>query len=207
MTDINDQEENLNDVPCQTIAEFLETTPPNQLVHISDLSLWRNLGKYPTTLRIGDLRNVINTPEIQLHCLQESCDGYRFFRCTHISSEGNCLEENFFRYFYVLYQCSNCQITVKSYALSAKVHKNGQPQGICHKFGELPPYGPHVPSKLIELIGPDRELFLQGHRCENQGFGIGAFAYYRRVVENQKKSNFNSDSQSCQEAWSNTGHH
>ena len=27
---------------------------------------------------------------------------------------------------------------------------------------------------------------MQGRRCENQGLGIGAFAYYRRVVENQK---------------------
>jgi hypothetical protein len=39
---------------------------------------------------------------------------------------------------------------------------------------------------LIKLIGPERELFLKGRRCENQGLGIGAFAYYRRVVENQK---------------------
>ena len=57
---------------------------------------------------------------------------------------------------------------------------------MCYKFGEFPPFGPHVPSKLIELIGPDRDIFLQGRRCENQGLGIGAFAYYRRVVENQK---------------------
>lgn len=39
---------------------------------------------------------------------------------------------------------------------------------------------------MIKLIGPDRELFLKGRRCENQGLGIGAFSYYRRVVENQK---------------------
>jgi hypothetical protein len=29
-------------------------------------------------------------------------------------------------------------------------------------------------------------LFLQGRRAELRGLGIGAFAYYRRVVENQK---------------------
>jgi hypothetical protein len=29
-------------------------------------------------------------------------------------------------------------------------------------------------------------LFLRGRRCENQGLGIGAFVYYRRVVEDQK---------------------
>jgi hypothetical protein len=29
-------------------------------------------------------------------------------------------------------------------------------------------------------------MFIRGRRAENQGLGIGAFAYYRRVVENQK---------------------
>jgi hypothetical protein len=29
-------------------------------------------------------------------------------------------------------------------------------------------------------------MFLRGRRCENQGLGVGAFVYYRRVVENQK---------------------
>lgn len=50
----------------------------------------------------------------------------------------------------------------------------------------MPPFGPPVPSKVVTLIGPDREMFLRGRRVENQGLGIGAFAYYRRVVENQK---------------------
>jgi hypothetical protein len=58
--------------------------------------------------------------------------------------------------------------------------------GECYKFGELPSYGTATSSRLISLIGPDRDLFLRGRRCEFQGLGIGAFAYYRRVVENQK---------------------
>jgi len=50
----------------------------------------------------------------------------------------------------------------------------------------MPEYGPPTPARLIKLIGPDRELFLKGRRCENQGLGVGAFVYYRRVVESQK---------------------
>jgi len=53
------------------------------------------------------------------------------------------------------------------------------------KFGEIPAFGPPVPSKVISLIGPDRELFLRGRRSENQGLGIGAFAYYRQIIERQ----------------------
>ncbi len=43
---------------------------------------------------------------------------------------------------------------------------------------------------MISLVGPDRDLFLQGYRSEKLGFGIGAFAYYRRVVENQSQRIF-----------------
>src|SRR5215203_6012781 len=57
--------------------------------------------------------------------------------------------------------------------------------GHCSKFGEHPVFGPPTSSRLISLAGPDRETFLKGRRCENQGLGIGAFVYYRRVIENQ----------------------
>jgi len=42
----------------------------------------------------------------------------------------------------------------------------------------------------LRLFGQERENFLKGRRCESQGLGIGAFSYYRRVVENQKKMIF-----------------
>lgn len=51
---------------------------------------------------------------------------------------------------------------------------------------ESPPFGPVTPTRLLKLLGDQREIFLKGRRCENQGLGIGAFGYYRRVVENQK---------------------
>jgi hypothetical protein len=58
--------------------------------------------------------------------------------------------------------------------------------GDCYKFGELPPYGSPTPPRLLRLFEKERETYLKGRRCENQGLGIGAFTYYRRVVENQK---------------------
>ncbi|MPZ36925.1 MAG: hypothetical protein GEU95_02490 [Rhizobiales bacterium] len=36
------------------------------------------------------------------------------------------------------------------------------------------------------MFGSDRDTFLRGRRCEIHGLGIGAFVYYRRVVENHK---------------------
>jgi hypothetical protein len=164
------------EIAYQTISEFLESTPPNQLVHISDLSLWKQ-----TQYRNY---NAIRTPEIQLHCEHENCNGVRFFRC--VSGKEQELKSKDYEFFYVTYRCSNCQRVEKTFSLAAKVDTDTKPQGECYKFGELPTFGPPVSPKLIKLIGPDRDEFLKGRRCENQGLGVGAFIYYRRVVENQK---------------------
>jgi len=43
-----------------------------------------------------------------------------------------------------------------------------------------------IPSRLPKLVGPDQEKFNKRLRSEACGLGIGAFGYYRQVVENQK---------------------
>ena len=87
--------------------------------------------------------------------------------------------------FFLNYTCRHCQTIRKTFALSVSNISKSSAADII-KIGEWPPFGPHVPPRVISLIGPDRDLFLQGRRAENQGMGLGAFAYYRRVVENQK---------------------
>ena len=175
MTDQDKQEQTEAEITYQPFSEFLQNTPPNQGARISDL-----VGLYPR------LEQKINAPELRLHCSYESCNGDRFFRCLDLPDHRKSLDQGTFNYLYIRYQCSNCKNTLKVYSLAAKIDKVGEPHGMCYKFGELPAYGPPVPPRLLKLIGPDRDIFLQGRRCENQGLGIGAFTYYRRVVENQK---------------------
>jgi len=171
------QEEVKEEIEYQQISEFLENTPPNQRIHISDLVTVSGSA-------YNGFHYKIRTPEIQLHCQHERCNGTRFFRC--ISGDDNYINLKGFNFFYVTYICSNCQKVEKTFSLAAKVNDSGAAQGECYKFGELPTYGPPIASKLMKLIGPDREEFLKGRRCENQGLGVGSFIYYRRVVENQK---------------------
>jgi hypothetical protein len=165
------------EIEYKSIADFLESTPPNQLINISDLAVVK---KYQG----GTIFYEMHTPEIQLHCDHDQCNGTRFFRCT--SGSGTHLTIKDYEFFYITYRCSNCQRVEKTFSLAAKIEKIGESHGTCYKFGELPTYGPPVSPKLIKLIGPDRNEFLKGRRCENQGLGVGAFIYYRRVVENQK---------------------
>ena len=181
MKDHNKQEQVQTELIYQTLYEFLQSTPPNQWRHISDLSVSQHVDAY------ASISKEINTPELELHCSSDLCNGLRFFRCTEVFlSTGAYLQENSPNYLYVTYQCSNCQIAQKVYSLAVILSTSEQFHGMCYKFGEYPQYGPPIPSKLIKLIGPDRDIFLKGRNCENQGLGIGAFTYYRRVVENQK---------------------
>ena len=160
-----------------SLAEFLESTPPNQIALISDLAERKFSQNY------GSQLDLIRTPDIQLHCTSESCNGPRFFRYRGEEPPGLSTD---WRYFYLKYRCANCQQNDKTFSLAARVGAPSLSLGDGYKFGELPTFGPPTPARLIKLIGPDRDDFLKGRRCENQGLGVGAFIYYRRVVENQK---------------------
>ena len=158
-----------------SLAEFLESIPPSTLTNIAEFTETQHSGGYTYYKFL--------TPDIQLHCPDDACNGMRFFRFKDDSQPRVSMGR--YSFFYITYVCSNCRKTQKTFSLAAQGDKDSN-SGKCYKFGELPIYGPTTPPRLIKLIGPDRELFLKGRRCENQGLGIGAFVYYRRVVENQK---------------------
>lgn len=149
------------------LSEFLENVPPNQEKNILNFGNWT--GGY----------FLFEPPQIQLYCTHNNCNGTRFFR----SSSEKLKPSGSYEKIFLHYVCGNCQSTRKTYSLRFNF-KNHPPT--CYKFGEDPVFGPPTSSRLIKLIGPDRDIFLKGRRCENKGLGIGAFAYYRRVVENQK---------------------
>lgn len=134
----------------------------------------------------------VNSGEIELYCDDEACSGFRFFDCvTH--SERMDPTGGVHRLF-VGYRCRHCRKTTRQYAITAALEKDQTGTttftGIAFKFGELPAFGPHTPARMLRLIQGDRETFLLGRRAESQGMGIGAFAYYRRVVESQKQRFF-----------------
>ena len=179
MTD-QKKEKSQEEIPSQDISKFLESSPPSQWIKVSD-SVSHD-PRYQQSYKV-------DLPEIELHCSYESCNGTRFFRpLRHDSYIGLSLKENGYNYLYVTYICSNCQKTKKIFSLVIKLSQtnDGGLYVECYKIGEFPVYGPPIPSRLIKLVGPDREEFLKGRRCENQGLGVGSFIYYRRVVEKQK---------------------
>lgn len=162
--------------PQITMAEFFEQTPPGKTVPISKVSF-----PHPTS-HGGIFVPHLYCPEIQLHCLSRDCQGPRFFSFrglpTRIPPKGGLSV-------FLTYQCRNCNRLSKTFAVFVSGGYDAE-HGSGMKYGEFPAFGPPTPARLLTLLGKDRDTFLKGRRCENQGLGVGAFAYYRRVVENQR---------------------
>jgi hypothetical protein len=164
------EEEKEGDAPI-SLKDFLEKTHPSLFKPIGDL--WKN------QTANGYTRRMVTTPDLRLHC--QVCEGERTFRCANnaffsIDKGGDD--------FSLQYQCGDCHKQIKYFSLL--IEFSDRPAGAVYKYGELPPFGVPVPNKVLRLFGRDSKIFLKGRQCENLGYGVAAFAYYRRVVENHK---------------------
>lgn len=128
-------------------------------------------------------KNLFELPSIEMHCSSNQCGGIRVFE-THdrMPKLDSSYDEEVIKYI-----CRNCHDTFKRFWLSFTLSD----EKLCiKKLGEYPPFGPHIPSKVFTLLRKSSDLFVKGKRCESQNLGIGAFVYYRRVIENQKNEIF-----------------
>jgi hypothetical protein len=153
-----------------TWKAFLESSPPTTQSGIGDL--------YTNATTLKGQR--LSRPELTLFCT--FCEGDRIFHCL---TDNECIPNPHFRDQFLVYRCRNCNRASKTYAVAVRGYL-GATLGEAIKYGEWPAFGPRVPNKVLKLFEEDRELFLKGRRAENQGMGIAAFAYYRRVVENKR---------------------
>lgn len=158
-----------------TFKELLLSVAPNEHVPIFDL--WETYG--------GD---VVLTPPKQLPLYCGECKGERLFEpteSTYYLGQTTTIWRN-----YLGYQCRNCKLRSKIFALHLARDKAGTKSGKAMKFGESPAFGPPVPANVEALLGSDASLFRKGIDSEAKGLGIGAFAYYRRVLDNQRTKIF-----------------
>jgi hypothetical protein len=91
---------------------------------------------------------------------------------------------------FVPYTCRDCGRWKKTFALILAPDMKASPKVLAAmKLGEYPPFGSHLAKRLGEMLSKtDLELYRKGLRAEREGHGIGAAAYFRRVVDNQWKA-------------------
>lgn len=165
------------------ITQFLEKTPPNQQKLISGL-LKKKIQTYPPSG--GRTISFFKLPfeDIFIDCPSSSCNGKRFFKCENNNNSWTLYSE--WDSLFLDYKCKNCEEYDKTFAILIKESEKFENHCYVVKLGEWPTYGPRTPARVIKMIGPDRGLYLKGRQSEIAGLGIGAFSYYRRLVENQK---------------------
>lgn len=159
------------------LRSFFERHPPGSpaLVHAMP---------QPSRNLHGHLR--VALPDVMLHCSSESCSGPRL----HSSKDDWQVRPGTDDLDFISYICRNCGKGKKTYAVQGVFDEVLAEPATLQKFGEIPGFGPPTPSRVITLLGSERDYYLKGRRAENQSLGIAAFAYYRRVVENKKAAIF-----------------
>jgi hypothetical protein len=113
----------------RTFANFLETCGPDSAQYVSELVHITPSGP-----------DRVATPEIDLHCESESCNGVRRFEC----NDDKRLSDRSVIFVFLNYTCKNCEDFGKTFALA--VSRDGsKTSGQVLKLGEAPPYGPPTP--------------------------------------------------------------
>lgn len=164
-----------------TLAQLFVERPPGTSAIVSD------------ALRLHENVYVIRYRPIKLYCDHEECESVNTFepesKMSRLFQEQLETKEAAKT---ISYTCRHCRCMTKLFAIhvTMKVVRGAEMVEII-KIGEFPPFDQSTPRELLGRLGPNRELFHKGKLSESNNLGIGAFEYYKRVVENQKKSLLN----------------
>ncbi len=92
----------------------------------------------------------------------------------------------------VVYRCAGCSrshryfllLVVQQPAFSrGRMPPPDETKAVIQKVGQFPPWDIAPDPQLAKKLGKGVGVFKKGLICESQSFGLGAFAYYRRIVE------------------------
>lgn len=184
-----------------SFTAFLESTPPYTKVSCTNFFNQNEIRQRESKASASSSKITYGQTPIdlsltpKLYCGNETCKSYQLFEMLHNSDsliQNNAISEN-----KLCYRCRNCKNTTKTFFVRFEVPALGQRGFIdnqtpiqLEKIGEFPRFGKQLPNSVSKLLGSQRDLFFKGSICENQGMGIGAFSYYRRVVDSQKNKIF-----------------
>ncbi len=82
------------------------------------------------------------------------------------------------RVFDLKYICTSCQLFERRFFIHCNEELN-----VFYKVGQYPEWEIKMEKNLEKTLEKHSKLFRKGLVCESQGYGIGAFSYYRRITE------------------------
>lgn len=134
--------------------------------------------KFFTEQEIPSQINEIPRPNINLYC--KKCKSIQtFYMEDYWFEKGEAINQpSNGKVLRATYRCAKCKSFTQHYSI--KISEN---LDYIMKVGQYPPWEISVDKELKKMLGDHEENYKKGLTCESQGYGIGAYAYYRRIVE------------------------
>jgi hypothetical protein len=122
--------------------------------------------------------NLFPQPPINMHC--EVCNSAQTFNMTNNIWEFHAFmnvpaADTKIR---LLYECQSCRKFTRQFQIYVSPDLD-----YFYKFGQYPEWEIKLDKNLEKTLGQHAKTFRKGLVCESQGYGIGAFAYFRRITE------------------------
>ena len=76
------------------------------------------------------------------------------------------------------YLCASCNKFVRHFIIEINTENE-----YLRKVGQFPPWDISIEKEVDRSLGDFSSYYKNGLICESQGYGIGAFSYYRRMIE------------------------
>jgi hypothetical protein len=156
---------------------FLAETPPYGKCALEV----KNTVSFPNQSNPHRLR--VETPPVLRHC--ELCNASLTFDSSLATHHPSYLAAGQDAFLHVVLTCRNCQQFRRHVFVMLQVHRQ-RDEVSALKIGELPRFGRPIPPRLLRIAGEHQDLLRQGWRALEAGLGIGAFAYFRQLVERSK---------------------
>jgi flagellar motility protein MotE (MotC chaperone) len=82
------------------------------------------------------------------------------------------------------YVCSSCKTGLRIFLIHFSTEKVGtQNRIVLEKVGQIPAWSIDMNKDLEDILDEHADYYKKGLISESQGYGIGAFAYFRRITE------------------------
>jgi hypothetical protein len=171
-------------VPSQVAASQVAAVPAVQLAlgHFLESSAVLTSATVSIACQYIGAAHDLQVPEVQLYCSSTQCSrAQRFVPDTQrwtLPDRSSYQELKFLRY-----TCCGCGKSPKLYAVRIRFSNECLHEAVVTKLGEEPPNLGATPKALRDLLGESWVLYLKGVRSQLAGLELGAFVYFRRVVE------------------------
>ncbi len=146
--------------------------------------------KFTTDFYKSDELSQLPKPAIHMHC--DNCDSDQTFNMINKYDEVDYDEWEKIpnKIVRLKYKCSACNNSFRIFFVNfglAEIKKENEEETeeiiYMEKVGQIPAWSIDIDKELEKNLEEYTEYYKNGLICESQGYGVGAFAYFRRIVE------------------------